>query len=824
MTELMAKLFPGWEAWGHFWHTLEFGREGKLPWVAGFALLFLLVTWVYRRDTMALGRFWKVWLVSLRVLVLLALLVVALVPQERKSRTISQPSRVVLLADTSISMSIRDQDKDTPGTATPAPPTAPSRAEAVRSVLEKSPLIQTLRATHDVSLYTFDSQLVQHQVLQKVTVGVPPSGGAAPGNVRGAPAKALTPAINWAEMLKPRGLETRLGEALLELVRQENGETLSGIVLLTDGGSNAGVDPSTAAEAAAAGKVRLFPVGVGSTKRPVNLQLAEIQAPTHVHIGDGFTLSAYIAGQGLANQTIQVELLSKQEQDEGPPTLVATKEATLLEDGVPVSVPFDYVPSESGRRQFVIRAKPTRPVQELVAEDNEDRVTVEVIDRKTKVLLLAGGPMRDYQFVRNLLHRDKSIEVDVLLQTGTVGISQEADNLLFSFPDTREDLFAYDVIVAFDPNWKQIAGDKDDVFQLLSEWVYSHAGGLVLIAGEVNTPQLASTSETKRQLMQKLLDLYPVVLDAHLFEDDDDSPQPWPVEFTREGLEAEFLQLTDNPATSTTSWKEFAGIFRCYPTDGPKAGATVYARFTDPRAAGQPPILLASQYFGSGRVMYLGSAETWRLRALEEDYFDRLWVKMVREVGQGRLLRGTNRGILLLEKKHYPLGATVQVRARVLDPQFKDYSAERVVLEVRDPSGRPLSPAVDLIADKTRPGHFTGAFVATLPGNYSLELPIPESKDQVKDSLSVKLPNLEFDHPEQNDQLLRSLASQRAGGGRYLRLDEAAALLPQLVTDRSTQKVQFDFPRTLWDKQWVMYVLVGLLSLEWLTRKLLKLA
>ena len=45
------------------------------------------------------------------------------------------------------------------------------------------------------------------------------------------------------------------------------------------------------------------------------------------------------------------------------------------------------------------------------------RVAVEVIDRKTRVLLFASGPMRDCQFLRNQLHRDKTMVVDVLLQT-----------------------------------------------------------------------------------------------------------------------------------------------------------------------------------------------------------------------------------------------------------------------------------------------------------------------------------------------------------------------------------------------------------------------
>lgn len=816
--------------WAQFWNTLELGREGKTPWVAGFVLLLLVAVWIYRRDTSGLGLFWKIWLWSLRIAVLLILLGVALIPQERKSRIIAQVSRVVLLVDTSASMAIQDRESGSAAAAT-----LPSRAALVQEVLEKSPLLSQLRKTHEVHLYTFDSQLTQQPVLLKagqvpaspaVAAPATPSATASPAppaTAGNSPVEADKP-IAWTELLQPRGLETRLGESLLELIRQESGETLAGLVVMTDGGSNAGVDPLSAATAAQAAKVRLIPVGVGSTRRPVNVQIAEIQAPTHVHLGDGFSLTAFVNAQGLAGQGAEVELLTRREADGGEPAIIETRELVLPEDGHPLSISFDYTPSEPGRREFRIRVKSVKPVQELVAEDNEDRMLVEVVDRKTRVLLLAGGPMRDYQFVRNLLHRDKSISLDVLLQTGSAGISQDSDNLLAEFPTTREELFGYDAILAFDPDWRRIRGPEGEGYRLLADWVYSQAGGLILVAGDVNTPQFAAASDTARQEMQPLFDLYPVIPDSHAWDQDDDYPQPWPIEFTREGSEAGFLQLTDNATSSLAAWKEFQGIYRCFPTDGVKAGATVYARLTDPRAPTEQPILLASQFFGAGRVLYLGSAETWRLRSLDEDYYDRLWIKLVREVGQGRLLRGTNRGILLLEKKQFPLGATVQVRARVLDPQFKDYIADKIPLEVYTPSGKPLTPPVELLADRGQPGSYTGAFVATGAGNYNLELAIPESRDLIKDSLSVKLPNLEYDHPEQNEPLLRSLAKDSETGGRYLTLDEAAKQLPALLPDRSTERVQFDFPRSLWDRQWMIWLLVGLLSTEWLTRKLLKLA
>ena len=812
MPNWFSDLYP--EA-ASFLERLEFGREQRGLWLVAFVGLVLLAGWLYSRDTAELNWFWKVWLGGLRLLTLAGLLVIALDPERRDYRDETVRSRVLLLSDTSASMGIADQ--------TESGRISPKRIEQVQTFLEKSPLLAELRKVHDVHVYTFDSRATPRGKL--------PQGSDKPKPGADTTAPAEKP-IDWDAVLQASGPETRLGETLMEIVRQEGGEkdsTLAGVVVITDGGNNAGIDPAAAADAARTARIRLFPVGVGSTAKPINLQLVDLQGPTHVHIGDGFSLSAVVAGQGMTRKPLIVEMSSRKEDVEKEFTVLQEKEVELAEDGVPITVSFDYTPTEPGKRTFRVRVKAKRQVTELIEEDNVDELTVTVVERKTKVLMVAGGPMRDYQLVRNLMHRDNSVELDVWLQTGVPGISQESDNLLFSFPDTREELFKYDVIILFDPNWDLIEGETkpndkgqpENGNQRLAEWVFAHAGGLIYIAGDVYTPELAGVAPDRREAKAKVFELLPVVLDTSFFADEDLS-QPWPIEFTREGLEAGFLQLVDGPGGALTGWQDFPGVFRCYPTKNAKAGATVYARF-DNADSSNPPILLASQFYGAGRVLYLGSPEMWRLRAVEEDYYDRLWIRMLREVGQGRLLRGSNRAVLLLDRKQYPVGSTVQVRARVLDPQFREYVAERLPLDVQLPNGRALSPALELAPDKNRPGQYTAQFVAGISGTYSLKLPIPESVDAITDSFSVKQPNLEYDHPEQNDTLLKLIA-RNADRGKYFTLDTAAKELPKELDNRTRQKRTYERPERLWDREWVIYFLVGVLGLEWLTRKLLRLA
>ena len=598
-------------------------------------------------------------------------------------------------------------------------------------------------------------------------------------------------------------------------------------MVISDGDSNAGIDPSTAQEIAKGAGARLMTVGVGGTEPPVNLQVASIQAPSDVHVGDPYEFSAFIQGYGLAGKTATIELLSRPEGDEKtPPKVIESRNVHVREDGAPIEVRFRQTPTVAGGVELFVRAKPPVGVRELSEDDNERRKTVNVIDRKLHVLLVASGPMRDYRFLHTMLHRNSSIDVDIWLQTvspSAIGqVSQESKRLLIEFPRTAAELFDYDVIVAFDPDWSRIPpeGRKN-----LMNWVGEHGGGLIVVAGDIYTQQLAQTNDDQ---LKELLNLYPVNLSASIgdLSLDARSEQPWPVALTREGSAAGFLQLADNSPDIESQWKEFPGVYRCYPTAGPKAGATIYANFGDPRvqnAQGQP-ILFAAQFYGSGRTLYLGSPEMWRLRAIDEAFYDRFWTKVIREVGQGRLKRGTARGLLLLERSQYALGQTIRIRANLLDAQLNPLDVESVELNVFDPHGSPLLTPRSLQRDHDKAGQYWADFRAAVPGTYRV-LVRPEPADEKQNltaKIDVVLPNLESDNPRQNAKLLTDLA--RETGGKYLPIDRAAVELPGLLPDRGERFAVDEQLRALWDQEWVLYLLVGLLGFEWVIRKLLRLA
>jgi hypothetical protein len=794
---------------------------GQIAFFGGFTLLIVFAIWMYIRDTRAINVLWRPFLLLLRLAVIVGLAVIILNPQERTQRMSHRPSRVAVLVDTSLSMKFPQAVADDGSSESIA-----SRAEAVRRVLADSELIHDLRKLHDVSLYTFDSKLEgPHEVLQSLKrTPADDKFGNSPNSGDGESPDVKDPVIqiDYAELLRPRGVETRLGESLNDLIRDISGRTLSGIVVISDGGSNAGIEASGAHDLARQTLTRLVTVGVGSIKQPINLSVASIQAPTDVHLGDPYEITALIQGQGLAGRTVKVELLVRTDGDKGKPTLLETRDVQLPEDAIPAEIKFARTPAVAGNVEFLVRASTANRVVELTSDDNERRKSINIFERKTRVLLMAGGPMRDYRFVRNMLFRHPAMQVDVWLQTvdrPAARVSQDSDKLLDAFPPDAATLFDYDVILAFDADWRLISLEQQ---QMLSDWVSRHAGGIVFIAGDVHTPQLASAADQ----MESVHELFPVFLDQMPldFQSENRRTQPWAVDFTSNGREAGFLLLSDKPGASVELWKEFEGVYHCYPTGGAKAGATVFAHFSDPTSQTEhgQPILIATQFYGAGRTMFLGTPELWRLRAVSDEYYDRFWIKVIREIGQGRTERGQSRGLLLLERNSYVLGQTIRIRAQLYDPQMSDLDLESTPIEIFDPDGNLVTPARRLRMDSTRVGQYTGSFRASRQGTWRIELPVPLSDERLTRKIDVVLPNLESDNPQQNAGLLTSLAD--GTGGQYLSIERVTKELPALLPDRGEQVPIDERLKTLWDRGWVMYLLIGLLSLEWLTRKLLKLA
>src|SRR5262249_33329851 len=248
-------------------------------------------------------------------------------------------------------------------------------------------------------------------------------------------------------------------------------------------------------------------------------------------------------------------------------------------------------------------------------EHQSAKQVVQVVKKPLRVLLFAGAASRDYQFVRNLLIREadqRKAEVSVCLQGLREGVVQDVspDRLLKAFAsrmseetgkdasDRYANLAEYDLVIAFDPDWSLLSSDQ---LAALEKWVNMQAGGLILVAGPVNTYNLARPAN--RDKLKPLLDLLPVVLqDSRLqsLSNERASTDAWRLHFPGATADMEFLNLDEEAKEALPGWEEFftgksraevkptdpvlRGYYGYYPVESVKPSATVIATFSDPRA------------------------------------------------------------------------------------------------------------------------------------------------------------------------------------------------------------------------------------------------
>ena len=763
------------------WGRIQHNSDWLLPLIV-FALLLVYFAHRYKIDAAELRHWQRTLLLTLRIVALCGLLLYYLHPQWEN---LIGSSRVAVLIDTSASMANRDADESDVQT----------RLEAALDWLERSQLLERLSEQHDVVLFGFDATLSAPQA-ERLTGG-----------------------------FVPDGVATALGDVLYDVLQRERGQPLAGIILISDGGHNAGRSLDVPLETADRLRIPIYSVGVGLSSPPLNYRVGIIDLPERVVPNDPFIVRVPIEMTGGVTQTsdgirqtaaehvVQAELSLDD-------TVIESREITFAADGI-IETSFNIRLPESGTYRLSVEViAPDMPQTERFTEDNRQQTEVHAVDRKDRVLFFSSSPTRDYQFIIAQIFRDQTMEADVYLPWAQSGISQSADRILDRFPSSRSEMAEYDIVIAFDPDWRELSPEQIDI---LEHWVARQGGGLILIAGSVHQSDTI-TGWVMDPGMDSIRALYPVdflgraAAFDHRFRN---SPVPHPLKFSRAGEASEFLQITDEQGAVTNFWSRFPGYFGYFAVRGVKPAATLLVSSGSPEIMGREEtgVLVVEQFYGAGRVLYFGSGELWRLRRIDDRAFEQIVTKMFRYVGQGRLQRESDRGTMAMDRQRYSLGAMAQLRITASDAQLNPLILPTLPVKVLSPSG--TLRMVDVVLDPNVSGAYQTFLPLDVEGTWTVQWMIPDTEQQIVRTVQVQMSDLEREHPNRNESLLREVADQ--SGGVYFADFASAETLPERIGVRSHRAVVDESFR----EQLLYYLLLSIcavLLLEWTLRRLMQLA
>jgi hypothetical protein len=770
--------------------------------VAAIAFFFL-VWWLYRHERPDLAPLKRALLSGLRVLTILALAAMLLEPVLISSQREVLKSHLAIILDDSESMKFSDPYTDQSKAAETASrmklessggrSSVDRLRETPRLDLVKhglQPNLEALGRGREVFLYDLES-------------------AARPGSGESARKRAL-------EDIQPNRAISPLGDAIHGVLAGHRGQPVAGVVIASDGRSNTGEEPLRALEGAVRQNIPIFAIAAGAAEGPRNVRLAEVEVSPVVFVRDPLLLAVVVEARGLrdADATIVLE----QRINENEWEVVANQKVVLGEDGVLKRTTFRITPKVVGQYEF--RAKVEDAGPELTQEDNVATAAVRVVRQQIRVLLIAGSPSPEVQFLRNALMRDQRVEFAAWLQHADPGFRQPGDRPISRLPNDSAELRNYDALLLVDPDLRALGTQWPD---MLTHFVGQEGGGVIFVAGELYSQQLFEAAES--QLAgANWTRILPIVRDPGLFRTEAEvrlsSQSTYTLELSPEGRGDPVFEFNADPIRNRAILTSLPGMYWSFPVTRSRPGATVLARHGDPRMQnqyGRQP-LLTSQLYGPGRTVFIGFDSTYRWRYLSEDYFDGFWARLVDRVGRNKALGGRFPFSVNLGKSVYRVGDQVSVGVRYTDPAALAEATELAAeLEI---AGAPPEP---LRFEKAPddPGLLTAGFPAGQAGAYTIRI-VPTTAvtagSDIRASTTtfrVEPPKREVDEPSLNRPLLTELA--RLTGGRVFEIADISQLDAAIPMREVTRTLETR--DELWDAPLLYMTIVICLTLEWLLRK-----
>lgn len=623
---------------------------------------------------------------------------------------------------------------------------------------------------------------------------------------------------------EPEAQATLIRTSIEQALRLPSGKPVSGIVLMSDGQTPQDTGHELVQRLQQQG-VAAFTVPLGAAKPPLDLAIGQADGPQRAFVNDIAPVAVTVdqlGGERIDPSEISITLI-----DQADGKVLDEKTLDRAQPGEPLKLNGRSEAVGIARWMVRVEHKPPAgqtPLHELVTDNNTRTVEVEVIDRPIRVLYIEGYPRWEFRYLKNLLIREKSISTSTFLLSADRSFAQEGDVPITRLPNDAEELDDYDVVIIGD-----VPASYFQTGQLtfLRDHVSAGGAGLIWIGGEANTPRVYAGTP--------LADLLPM-RDPSAVNRFGDPLSLFRIEPTRFARSMNVLQLRGigEDTMDDEGWPENVPPLRWVQDPGqlkPTAEVLAEAVLTDNAEARVPALVLLR--YGAGQSLYVGTDEAWRWRyGRGEWYFEQYWVPLIRMLGRARIQADGDRVRFSVSHRTVLVQQPVVVELELSDPSLINRGLPRIDVTVRsssDPTGAPVDALTMLpvaenentSAGSVRRASYRAVWRPTTTGELLLSVTDPALVEMgLVQALRVSSADDELADARSDHARLRALAEETSGA--VVPLDELDRLI-DLVPNRA-RITETDIREPLWASALSMIVLITLFTLEWVVRRVIRLA
>lgn len=820
------------------------GWEHPLPaWAWAVIVLAALALSAYSYHRLLGSKPIRIACAALRGLLLIALAVLLAGPTVVRTDVTPEPDWLLVLVDRSASLSFEDM-RDGEAMVT--------RDDALRSALARQGGLfgdERLGKGRNIVWLGFDRDAYPITPPPELFTG----GDAGPGSA----GQPFTPEQLAAVLPPAQQQATNLRTAIDQAMQLAAGRAVSGVVVFTDAQT-----PQPTGEPFIEKLARLeapvYAVPLGSAEQRLDLAIDRVDLPRTAFVGDLVPVAVTVRRQDLAPGVVDGgdidpadvvvklidaqsgEVLDTQTLEEaglGSPVRLQTRHD--VEGNRDLRIEVEYAPGShtpggnapGGNLPGGAGDGASGPLTEISLNNNVRTASVDLIDRPIKVLYVEGTARWEYRFLVSMLVREESIDSSVLLLDADREFVQEGNSRITGFPTTAEQLQPYDVVIIGDVRPRYFSEQQ---LRLIRDHIAVKGKGLLWIGGPRYTPNYYAGTD-----LELLLPMTSPGSVGRLVPPRGSEVPAAPTEAARLlNLLRLSLHGEAEDAPGVGEWPDNLPPFRWAQDLGPlRPGAKPLASATglvDAQTGEESPLVVLYRY-GAGEVVYVGTDETWRWRkAGGEVYFEQFWIQLVRKLGRASVTQQDDRARFTVAPPVVDLGATQRVELVIDDPALVRTAPPRIAVTVyRASDGDPNTQAGPPIGElELRPvsnatgggagggGAYAANWRSDLAGRFVLRITEPllepialTAPAEVRDP-AEELARAATDHG-------RLLRLANGTGGAVVRLDDLQQL-ESLVADRSREVAQ-ESRRPLTNTMLALGVLLGLLTLEWVLRRVAKL-
>lgn len=631
------------------------------------------------------------------------------------------------------------------------------------------------------------------------------------------------------ELPPATGRATDLSSALSHAARLTAARPVAGMVLLSDGRTT--TPPSEDLLVQLKGRqIPVLSVALGNAKAQADLSVERTEAPSAAFVNDTVPVGVTISrSEGENPRGVRVRLVD------------TVTGATLDEQPVEFAEGEDETravlttkPSKPGATTWVVRI--VGPEPDIVPGNDSAEVVISLIDRPLRVAYFDGYPRWEYRYLKNLLVRERTINSSISLLAAQRKFIQEGSNPLLSLPRTPQEWRQFDVVILGDLRPEMFSREQ---LTMLRDHVSKNGGGVLMIGGPGPMPNAWRGSPAA--------DLIPFTLGAG----ESAAPvsawlEPVIMKPTDVADRLGLLRLSDDPKESwpavladpDAGWTALRlaqriDVERLKPAAEVIATATPLSRLSADASASVGDPLVVTMRYGAGRVVYVGTDEIWRWRyGRGETLPERFWLPIIRMLARQGLETSGQPAVLTASPSRAQVDRPVQVSVRLVDQSLLDARPGSVRVRARPKAagglaptagdlGLVLSPQTDAGGSGEAPNVFGVTWLPTEPGTYTLTIDDPLLPAGLPgQEVVVAYPDDELRSPQTDHALMGLIAAQT--GGRVVEPEKLSEALSELP-DRQIRLVGSPTIETLWDKPFVWVLLMVILAMEWIGRRVIRL-